>query len=59
MNHSIVTDFLKIKKIDIEQKINSLSNINRNPHQERTLQALLLEQTILNYVFLNWIPANP
>ena len=45
MNNSSVTDFLKIKKKDIEQKINNLSNINRNPRQEWTLQALILEQS--------------
>ena len=44
MNNSTVTDLLKIKKIDIEEKINNLSNINRNPRQERTLQALILEK---------------
>ena len=44
MNNSTVTDLLKLKKIDIEEKINNLSNIIRNPRQERTLQALILEK---------------
>ena len=44
MNNSTVTDLLKIKKIEIEEKINKLWNINRNPRQERTLQALILWQ---------------
>ena len=44
MNNSTVTDFLKIKKIELEEKINNFSNINRNPRQERTLQAFMLEQ---------------
>ena len=46
MNNSTVTDLLTLKKIDIEEKINNLSNIIHNPRQERTLQALILEQRI-------------
>ena len=44
MSNSTVTDLLKLKKIDIDEKINNLSNIIRNPRQERTLQALILEK---------------
>ena len=44
MNNSTVTDLSKIKKIDIEEKINNLLNINRNPRQERTFQAFILEK---------------
>ena len=44
MNNSTVTDLLKLKKIDIDEKINNLSNIIHNPRQERTLQALILEK---------------
>jgi len=44
MNNSIASDYLKNKKNDVEQKINDLTNIERNQRQETIYQALLLEK---------------
>ena len=44
MSNLIATAYLKNKKIDVEQKLNILSNIIRNSRQETTYQRLLLEQ---------------
>ena len=44
MNHLIAEAYLKNKKIDVEQQINTISNIIRNSQQETTYQKLLLEQ---------------
>ena len=57
--NSTVTDLLIIKKIEIEEKINNLSNINRNPRQERTLQALILEQNDIELRICELVLANP
>ena len=44
MNNLIAEAYLKNKKIDVEQQINTISNIIRNSQKETTNQKLLLEQ---------------
>ena len=44
MNNLIAEAYLKNKKIDVEQRINAISDNIRNSQQETTYQKLLLEQ---------------
>ena len=44
MNNLIAAAYLKNKKIDVEQKLNTISNIIRSSQQEATYQKVLLEQ---------------